>query len=429
MQPEWLIWIILFTMLALGAPIFLSLGLATLVVISVSGMPSMIVPLDLLKVAEMFPLLAVIGFVLAGSLMERGGMAAQIVDIASGIVGSIRGGLGMVTIVGCMFFAAMIGSGPGTVAAMGCLMIPSMIKKGYSPEYATGVTATGGTLGILIPPSNPMIVYGVIAKVSISTLFMAGLIPGVMVGLVLMLTAYTYARRSGFKGGEKSSMKELLNRIKKGIWSLFAPILILGSIYAGIATPVEASVLAIFYALFVGFFVTKELSFSRLWESVELARITAGTIIIVVGVSFLFGRFITLFQVPQKLAGIMLGITSDPFYIVLMILGLLFVLGMFMETLATIVILVPVFLPITTQVGVDPIVLGIIWVMTNELAMLTPPLGVNLFVAMNISGIPLERVAVGALPFVIVLSILTIIMIRFGEPIILFLPRLLGAYV
>ena len=428
MALELMIWIVLFVMLALGAPIFVSLGVASLVVLVQSEIPLSIIPVDLLKVSDMFPLLAVVGFVFAGALMERGGMAAQIVDIASMFVGRIRGGLGIVTILGCMFFAAMIGSGPGTVAAMGSLMIPSMIRKGYSPEYAAGVSATGGTLGILIPPSNPMIVYGVIANVSISTLFMAGFVPGFLVGLVLMLTAYFLARRAGFKGNiESYTLSDFGKAFVRNIWSLMAPVVILGSIYAGICTPVEASVVAVFYSLFVGAAITRKLNLKEIWEAIKLTNSSTSTIIIVVGVSTLFGRFLTMYQIPQKLAASMLGVTSDPYLILCMIAVLLFFLGMFMETLATIVILTPVFMPVIAQVGIDPVFFGIIWVLTNEVALLSPPLGVNLFIAMNLSGLSLERVARGAIPYMIVLIILILILMRF-ESIPLLLPRLLGGY-
>ena len=428
MALDWLIWIALFVMLALGAPIFVSLGVASLVVLVQSEIPLSIIPVDLLKVSDMFPLLAVVGFIFAGALMERSGMAAQIVDIAAMIVGRVRGGLGMVTILGCMFFAAMIGSGPGTVAAMGSLMIPSMIRKGYSREYAAGVTATGGTLGILIPPSNPMIVYGVIANVSISTLFMAGFLPGFMVGLVLMMTTYIYARRAGFKGSmETQTLADFGRALVRNFWSLLAPVVILGSIYAGVCTPVEASVVAVFYALFVGIFITRKLNPMEFWESIKLTNMSTATIIIVVGVSTLFGRFITMYQIPQKLAELMLGFTSEPYLILLMIGALLFFLGMFMETLATIVILAPVFMPVITQVGIDPIFFGIIWVMVNEVALLSPPLGVNLFIAMNLSGLSLERVARGALPYMVVLILLILLLMGFDD-LVLLIPRLLGGY-
>ncbi len=422
---EWLIWVALFVFLALGSPIFTSLGLATLVVLIQSDIPLRIIPLDLFKVSEMFPLLAVPAFVLAGCLMEKGGMAAQIVEVASIFVGRIKGGLGIVTVVGCMIFASMIGSGPGTVAAMGSLMIPSMIKRGYSADYAAGISATGGTLGILIPPSNPMIVYGVIANLSISTLFMAGFVPGFIVGGVLMLTAYVLARRAGYQGSlERYSYKDIVVKVYKSLWSLAAPVIILGVIYAGVCTPVESSAIAVFYSLFVGMFITKKLKLKEILDSIALTNTTTATMTIVVGVSLLFGRFMTMYQIPQKLAAFMLGVSADPYLVLLMLVFLLFFLGMFMETLATIVILAPILLPITTKVGIDPYFFGIIWVMTNEVALLSPPLGVNVFIAMNLSGLSLERVAKAAFPYMIVLAVTILVLMAFPS-VILFLPNLL----
>ena len=261
MSADTTLWIIMAACLVIGCPIFVSLGVASTVALLLTNIPMRIVALDMLKVMDMFPLLAVVGFIFAGALMEKGGMARQIVDIASLFVGRIRGGLGITTILGCLFFAAMIGSGPGTVAAMGSIMIPSMIRRGYSPEYAAGVSATGGTLGILIPPSNPMLVYGIIANVSISALFTAGFVPGALVGTCLMATAYVIARRHGYQGTMHTyTLAEFGRALLKNIWSLMAPVVILGGIYAGICTPVEASVVAVWYALFVGFFITKKLN-------------------------------------------------------------------------------------------------------------------------------------------------------------------------
>lgn len=428
MSLEILIWVVLTGLLVIGTPIFVSLGMASVAVLLLSDIPLSLVMIDLIKVSDMFPLLAVVGFVLAGALMDRGGMAGQIVEVASLLVGHIRGGLGMVTILGCMFFASMIGSGPGTVAAMGSIMIPSMIKRGYSPEYAAGVSATGGTLGILIPPSNPMLVYGIIANVSISALFTAGFVPGAFVGTCLMLTAYTLARRYGYQGTSHSmTLREFGRAVLKNIWSLMAPVVILGGIYAGICTPVEASVVAVWYALFVGFFITKKLSVREVFNAMKLANISTGTILIVVGVSTIFGRFLTMYQIPQQLAAGMMEITTNPVLILLLIAALLFFLGMFMETLATIVVLAPVFLPIIKQVGIDPVFFGVFWVLTNEVALLTPPLGVNLFIAMNLSNLPLERVARGAAPYILLLACLVVFFICFPG-VITFLPKALSMY-
>ena len=420
------IWIVMAFCLIVGCPIFVSLGVASTLALILTNIPMRIVALDMLKVMDMFPLLAVVGFIFAGALMEKGGMARQIVDVASLFVGRIRGGLGITTILGCLFFAAMIGSGPGTVAAMGSIMIPSMIKRGYSPEYAAGVSATGGTLGILIPPSNPMLVYGIIANVSISALFTAGFVPGALVGTCLMFTAYTIARRHGYKGTMHSyTMAEFGRALLKNIWSLMAPVVILGGIYAGICTPVEASVVAVWYALFVGFFITKKLSLKEVFNAMKLANISTGTILIVVGVSTIFGRFLTMYQIPQQLAAQMMLYTTNPILILLLIAALLFFLGMFMETLATIIILVPVLLPMILQLGIDPIHFGIVLVVTNNVAMLTPPLGVNLFVASRIAGISVERISVAVIPYLIALT-LCILLFTYVPAISTWLPSLMG---
>ena len=428
MSLEVLIWIALAVLLVMGTPIFVSLGMASITVLLLSDIPLSLVMIDLIKVSDMFPLLAVVGFVFAGALMERGGMAAQIVEVASMLVGHIRGGLGIVTILGCMFFASMIGSGPGTVAAMGSIMIPTMVRRGYSPEYAAGVCATGGTLGILIPPSNPMIIYGIIANTSIAALFTAGFVPGFVLGLMMMLMAYFLARRAGFTGTvDEDKGAHFWPMFRKNFFSLMAPVIILGSIYAGICTPVEASVVAVFYALFVGTCITRELKIIQLWDAIKLTNVSAGSIIIVLGVSTLFGRILTMQRIPHQLANAMITLTDNP-YVILVLIGLLLLfLGMFMETLATIVILAPIFLPLITKVGIDPVFFGIFWVITNEVALLSPPLGVNLFIAQNLSGISFERVAKGAFPYMM-LIICFIIMLILWQDLPLWLPRLTGQY-
>ena len=424
MSADAVLWIVMAFCLIVGCPIFVSLGVASTLALILTNIPMRIVALDMLKVMDMFPLLAVVGFIFAGALMEKGGMARQIVDVASLFVGRIRGGLGITTILGCLFFAAMI----GTVAAMGSIMIPTMVRRGYSPEYAAGVCATGGTLGILIPPSNPMIIYGIIANTSIAALFTAGFVPGFVLGLMMMLMAYFLARRAGFTGTvDEDKGAHFWPMFRKNFFSLMAPVIILGSIYAGICTPVEASVVAVFYALFVGTCITRELKIIQLWDAIKLTNVSAGSIIIVLGVSTLFGRILTMQRIPHQLANAMITLTDNP-YVILVLIGLLLLfLGMFMETLATIVILAPIFLPLITKVGIDPVFFGIFWVITNEVALLSPPLGVNLFIAQNLSGISFERVAKGAFPYMM-LIICFIIMLILWQDLPLWLPRLTGQY-
>lgn len=428
MTADSALWIVMAFCLVIGCPIFVSLGVASTAALLLTNIPMRIVALDMLKVMDMFPLLAVVGFIFAGALMEKGGMAKQIVDMASLFVGRIRGGLGITTILGCLFFAAMIGSGPGTVAAMGSIMIPTMIRRGYSPEYAAGVCATGGTLGILIPPSNPMIIYGIIASTSISALFTAGFVPGFLLGLLMMAMAYFLARRAGFSGTiEEDKNAHFFPLFRKNFFSLLAPVIILGSIYAGICTPVEASVVAVFYAFFVGTCITRQLKWPELWAAIKLTNLSAGSIIIVLGVSTLFGRILTMQRIPHALANAMITMTDNPFVILLLIGLLLLFLGMFMETLATIVILAPIFLPLILKVGIDPVFFGIFWVITNEVALLSPPLGVNLFIAQNLSGISFERVAKGAFPYMLLIVSFVLLLMLFPG-ITLWLPKLIGQY-
>jgi C4-dicarboxylate transporter DctM subunit len=428
MTANSILWIVMAFCLAIGCPIFASLGVASASALLLTNIPMRIVAMDMLKVMDMFPLLAVVGFIFAGALMEKGGMAKQIVDMASLFVGRIRGGLGITTILGCMFFAAMIGSGPGTVAAMGSIMIPTMIRRGYSPEYAAGVSATGGTLGILIPPSNPMIVYGIIASTSVSALFTAGFVPGFVLGLLMMTMAWLLARRAGFTGViEEDKYARFWPLFRKTFFSLMAPVIILGSIYAGICTPVEASVVAVFYSFFVGTCITRELKWTQMWEAIKMTNISAGSIIIVLGVSTMFGRILTMERIPHALANYMITLTTNPFIILMLIGALLLFLGMFMETLATIVILAPIFLPLIIKVGIDPVFFGIFWVVTNEVALLSPPLGVNLFIAQNLSGVSFERVAKGAFPYMLLITGY-IVFLCVVPDLVLWLPKLVGQY-
>ena len=411
----------------LGLPLFGVIGLAS--IISMIGMPFPMefIPQNLYTGMDQFPLIATIGFVMAGFLMEPAGITGEIIEVAKKAVGNIRGGLAMVTILACMIFAALSGSGPATTAAIGSIMIPGMIGAGYRKDDAAAVSATGGTLGILIPPSNPMIIYGIIANTSIAALFTAGFVPGFMLGLMMMLMAYFLARRAGFTGTvDEDKGAHFWPMFRKNFFSLMAPVIILGSIYAGICTPVEASVVAVFYALFVGTCITRELKIIQLWDAIKLTNVSAGSIIIVLGVSTLFGRILTMQRIPHQLANAMITLTDNP-YVILVLIGLLLFLGMFMETLATIVILAPIFLPLITKVGIDPVFFGIFWVITNEVALLSPPLGVNLFIAQNLSGISFERVAKGAFPYMM-LIICFIIMLILWQDLPLWLPRLTGQY-
>ena len=412
--------------LAIGLPVYVSLGAATVVALLLSDITLMMIPQTLFRAVDNFPLLAIPCFILAGSLMEHSNITKQIVDVVRKPMGRTFGGLGVATILACMFFAAITGSGPGTVAAVGAIMIPAMLRQGYGKGYTGAIASSGGTLGILIPPSNPMIIYGVIAECSITGLFMAGMIPGAMIGVAHCFVAWYVARRKGYRGElEPFDLRDFLKTCWDSKWALASPIVILGGIYGGIFTPVEASVVAVFWALFVGGVINRALSFDKLMRSLHDGVMIAGTVIIIVGTSTLFGQMLTMAQIPSKLAELILTISDHWFVVMLMLIVLFYALGMFMETLSTIIILTPVLLPVVTQLGIHPIHFGIILVVTNEVAFLTPPLGVNLFVASKMVGTSLERVSIHVLPHILAISICILILTYFSE-ISLWLPRLLG---
>lgn len=387
--------------LFLGVPIFVTLGVPSLIWLMESPIPLASLALNLYAGVDKFPLLAIPCFVLAGSIMSRAGITADIIDVMRAIVGGTHGGLAIVTILSCMFFAAISGSGPGTVAAVGTLLIPAMVQDGYRKDFAAAVAASGGTLGILIPPSNPMIVYGVLASVSIGDLFLAGVVPGILMGALLIGTAYFLSRRAGYRGQTRQfHMREFLVAIWNGKFSLAMPFVVLGGIYLGVFTPVEASVIAVVYAALLGLLVKRSIGLQSLWASLTEASTICGGLVLIMGTAIFFGQVLALNQVPQRVAASLLAVTTDPTLMLLLLSAILIFLGTFMETLSTVIILTPILLPLIVELGIDPIHFGIVLVVTSEIGFLTPPLGVNLFVACGISGLSLEQVARKVLPFV-----------------------------
>lgn len=413
-------------MLILGLPIYVSLGITGLAISYLTDAPLVFATQNILNGLDQFPLLAIPAFILAGNIMEKGGITEDIISIFRHVFGHIAGSLGLVTIFSCMFFAAISGSGPGTVAAIGAIMIPAMIKYGYPPTYAASVSATGGTLGVMIPPSNPLIIYGIIANVSIADLFAAGMIPGVLTALFLAAVAYVIARRTGavMTVDADAPRQSVLKLIWKAKFALFLPILILGGIYSGIFTPVEASVSAVVYALVVSIVVYRQLTPMKLLDAFEGAVKLGGALMIIVACSTLFATVITLEQIPQNIVKTFSGITENAIIILLLICALLIMIGTFMETISAIIILAPILVPLVKSYGVDPVHFGIILIVTIEIAFLTPPLGVNLFVASQIAKIKFEKVAVSILPFVFTLMVAMLLVIFFPQ-LSLWLPEIL----
>ncbi|QOR67239.1 TRAP transporter large permease [Cytobacillus suaedae] len=414
-------------LLLLSVPIGISIGLATLITIFYSGtLPVEFLAKELVTSVDSFPLMAVPFFILAGEIMGKGGISERLFNVANALVGNRTGGFAIATIVTCMFFAAISGSGPATVAAIGGIMIPAMVRQGYDKKFATAVVAAAGSIGVIIPPSIPMVIYGVTGNTSIGDLFIAGIVPGILVGLSMMVWAYYYSKKKGYKGlAEPTSLKKIWKATWDAKWALLIPVIILGGIYGGYFTPTEAAVIAVVYGLFASMVLYKELKFKELPKVLIDSALTTATVLIIVGTATAFGRFLTIEQIPNKVANAMMSISSEPIIIILLITVLLLFVGMFMDTLAAIIILTPILLPIAIQIGYDPVHFGILMIVNLAIGFFTPPVGVNLFVGSGISGVSMGALSRAVIPFVVAM-IITLIFLTFIPQLSLFLVGLGG---
>ncbi|MFZ3591301.1 TRAP transporter large permease [Bacillus sp. DJP31] len=412
-------------LLFLTVPIGISLGLATLITIYYSGsLPIEFLMKELVTSVDSFPLMAVPFFILAGEIMGKGGISERLFKVANAIVGNKTGGFAIATIITCMFFAAISGSGPATVAAIGGIMIPAMVRNGYDKKFATAVVAAAGSIGVIIPPSIPMVIYGVVGSTSIGDLFIAGIVPGTLVGLSMMIWAYYYSRKMGYKGSnEPTTLANIWKNVWEAKWALLIPIIILGGIYGGFFTPTEAAVIAVVYGLFASLVLYREIGIKDLPKILVDSSLTTATVLIIVGTATAFGRFLTIEQIPTKVAQGMLSISSEPLILILLITLLLLIVGTFMDTLAAIIILTPILLPIAIQIGYDPIHFGILMVVNLAIGFITPPLGVNLFVASGISGLSIEAISRAVIPFFFAMLI-TLLFLTFIPQLSLFLVGL-----
>lgn len=398
--------------LVIGVPISVSLGLAaTATIVNAGTLPIEYVAQIAFTSIDSFPIMAIPFFIAAGVFMGAGGLSKRLLNLADEVLGSLPGGIALAAIATSMFFAAISGSGPATVAAIGSLTIPAMVERGYDKLFAAAIVAAAGAIGVMIPPSNPFVVYGVSAQVSIGKLFMGGIVPGLLTGLALMLATYLYSKKKGWQGVAKE--RNLMTFVKAfwdAKWALMVPVIILGGIYGGIMTPTEAAALAAFYGLVVGLFVYRELNLKNIIPCFMDACSTSAIVIILMSMATIFGNIMTIEQVPATIAAAMLSLTQNKIMILLLINVLLLIVGTFMEALAAIVILTPILLPIVTKVGVDPVHFGILMVVNLAVGFVTPPVGVNLFVAAGVAEAKIEHLSKVALPLVgIMIAILLLI--------------------
>ncbi|RAZ66429.1 TRAP transporter large permease [Planococcus maitriensis] len=416
-----LLFVLLIALFLINVPIAIALGLASALIFYFEGNVSIIVIIQrMFNSVDSFPLMAIPFFILAGKLMESGGISNRLIHLANVIFGRVKGGLGIVSIVACAFFAAISGSAAATTAAVGALMIPAMVNKGYDKSFSTAIQAAGGTIGIMIPPSVPLVLYGVAAGVSVGDLFIAGIVPGLMVMLSLILLVYFISLKQGYGGGEKFGAKDFFKAFMDAFLALLMPVIILGGIYGGIFTPTEAAVVAVVYGLVIGLFVYREIKFTDLAAIFSSSVVTTAVIMFIIAGASVFGYYLTRQRIPAELTEMMLSLT-DNWIIALLIINLVLLLcGIFLETSAAIIILTPILAPIASALGIDLVHFGIIMVVNLGIGFITPPVGVNLFVAANIAGTKFESLLRAIVPFILIM-VIDVIILSFIPEISLFL--------
>lgn len=391
---------VLIVTIAMSIPIGITLGISTGIAMWItSDIPMIMIAQKAVTGLDSFPLLAIPFFILAGSIMCNGGISKRLVNLADSLVGWITGGLAMVTVLACMFFAAISGSGPATVSAIGSFMIPSMKEKKYDASFAAAITAAAGTIGVIIPPSIPFVIYSIVAQCSIGDMFIAGIVPGIIIGFSLMLVCYITAKKSHYVTvGERPRFTVVIKAFKEAIWALFTPIIILGGIYGGIFTPTEAAVVAVVYSVIIGKFVYKELDAKTLYECLRYSGLINGATEFMIGLSIAFGAYLAMAQIPQQIAVLLSGFVESPMLLLLIINVFLLILGCFVDNIAAVIILTPILLPVVKMIGIDPIHFGLIITVNLCCGFISPPYGINLFVASAISGESIENISKAIIP-------------------------------
>ncbi len=375
---------------------------------------------------DSFPLMAIPLFVLTGALMEGGGLARRLINFVEAFIGQFTGGLAMAGIITCAFFGAISGSALATVAAIGSIIVPVMVEAGYDQKWAWGLMSAAGCLGIIIPPSIPMVLYASSTNVSIGTLFMGGFGPGLFLTLALCAVTYFMCKKRGYKGnGVAFSLRNVAKQLKDSIWALIIPVIILGGIYGGFCTPTEAAAVAVVYSALAGKFIYKELTVKKLLQGLQSTAITNATILIVVATATVFGRVLTVSQIPAKIIELLSNVTDSYIILLLLINLLLLVVGCIVDTTAAIIILAPMLYPLVSAYGVNLIHFGLIMVLNLAIGLCTPPVGANLFVASGLSGLPFNQVSKQVLPFLLVM-LAVLMAVTFVPGITLLLPKLLG---
>ncbi len=412
-------------LLFFGIPVAFSLGLSSLIYLLLEDIPLTIMAQKMYAGIDSFTLVSIPGFILAGNLMNTGGITKRIIAFANALLGFIRGGLSLANIGASMLFAGISGTALADTASIGAMLIPAMIEEGYEPEFAAAVTASSSTVGPIIPPSLPMIIAGTLTGISVGKLFIAGAIPGIILGLSMMGVSYYISKKRNHPKGERQPLSVIWSTFKEAIWAIGLTMLILFGILSGVFTPTEASIMAVLYAILVGKYVYKDLNFSQLPGAIIESVKMSSAIMILVAFANVFAWILASEQIPQMIADGILSISTNKIVVILLINLLLLFVGTFMETIAALIILFPVLLPVATSIGLDPIQFGVIAVLNLVIGLTTPPVGVCLFVASSIGNVSLAKISKAVLPFLLV-SLAVLMLVSFVPAISLWLPSLLN---
>ncbi len=420
------LFVLLFALMFIGVPIAISLGLAgsmTIMFFSNDSVRSLAI--KLFETSEHYTLLAIPFFLLAGAFMTTGGVARRLIDFANACVGHIRGGLAIGAVLACMLFAALSGSSPATVAAVGSIAIAGMVRSGYPQAFGAGIVTNAGTLGILIPPSVVMVVYAAATEQSVGKLFVAGVIPGILLGLALMVAIYIVAVKKNLPAMPRASLRQWLSTGRKALWGLLLMVIILGGIYSGMFTPTEAAAVAAVYSAFIAIFVYKDLTIKQVPQVILESGKLSIMLMFIIANAMLFAHVLTTEQIPQQITAWVVELGLQPWQFLLVVNIVLLIAGAFMEPSAVILILAPILFPIAVELGIDPIHLGIIMVVNMEIGLITPPVGLNLFVTSAVTGMTVPQVIRAAMPWLCLLLVFLVI-ITYVPAVSLALPNWLG---
>lgn len=412
--------------LLLNVPIAFSMAIATAsaVIASNGAIPLTMISQYITAGADNFTLLAIPFFMMAGALMERGGVSKRIIEFANTLVGHQHGGLGAVSVVACSIFAAISGSTPATAAAVGSITIPEMEQRGYDRSYASAVVAASGCLGVIIPPSITMVLYGVTANVSVGQLLLGGLVPGIWLAILLCITNYFFSKKLGYPTGKKYSAAEKWKAFKSAFWAILMPVIILGGIMTGVFTPTESACVAVIYGFICGFWIYGELKIKDVVPLMYKAALNSGMIVVLISVANAFGFVLAMNQVPAMVSTWLLGLTANKYVLFFLIFVLYMLLGCIMETSAIILLVVPIMAPAITSLGVDPLHFGVVTVCALATGMATPPVGISLFATCSISKVTMGQISAKVWPFLLAMIFGLLVMI-FVPELSVWLPKLL----